>query len=46
MAMTVAFLAANIRNYSLLMINSVHFSNVRFLVLKNRKELKVALNES
>ncbi len=46
MATMVAFLAANTENYSLLMINFVHFLNKRFLGLEQRRKLKVALNES
>ena len=46
MATLVAFLAVNIGNCSLLMINSGNFLNERFLGMERRKELKVALNKS
>ena len=46
MATLVAFLADNIGNCPLLMINSGNFLNERFLGMERRKKLKVALNKS
>ncbi len=44
MATLVAFLAANIGNYPLLMINYVYFLNGRFSSLECCRKLKIALN--
>ncbi len=46
MATMVAFLAANIENYLLLMIPSCNFLNERFSGLEHCKVMKLVLNES